>query len=141
MILARAAYFVEIRYALSRWAGKPARWGRDDCALALADIDVAVQGIDPAAEYRGRYDTEEGARALLGRGRLAGGWAKAARRLGWRRLAKAEIPAAGDGDRAVVEGPAGLSSAIRFGRFWVGRLDCGHFLVTDAQVKRAWSVL
>lgn len=47
-------------------SGKPFEWGVHDCCLFVSDCCVAVCGIDPAADYRGRYTSETGAkRALL----------------------------------------------------------------------------
>nr|WP_278375042.1 hypothetical protein [Brucella anthropi] len=36
-------------------------WGVSDCLLASADAIHAVVGIDPLAQFRGRYRTENGA--------------------------------------------------------------------------------
>jgi hypothetical protein len=38
-----------------------AEWGVFDCALNCADMILAITGIDLAAQFRGQYDTEEGA--------------------------------------------------------------------------------
>lgn len=40
-------------------------WGRNDCALLACDAVLAITGVDLAAEVRGRYWTEQEARALL----------------------------------------------------------------------------
>jgi len=61
-------------------ARKPFVWGRCDCCLILADWWMAVHGVDPAADLRGAYGSEEECHALLAReggvlrlvGRLAG---------------------------------------------------------------------
>lgn len=42
-------------------------WGVRDCFLMAADAHVAMRGIDPAAEWRGRYKTETGAARLMRR--------------------------------------------------------------------------
>lgn len=133
----RQRYADEIAKALPRWAVTKASWGTDDCALALADIDVTVQGVDPARDYRGRYRTERGARRVLGKPGLLGGWGRAARRLGWRRIAAA---VAQDGDRAVAVTPAGVSSVIRYRGKWFGRIDQGNLMVADNKIIRAWAV-
>lgn len=44
-----------------RHASTAAAWGVCDCLLAAADAVEAVTGIDPAADVRGSYSTEEGA--------------------------------------------------------------------------------
>lgn len=136
----RARYREEIAKALVEWAGSPARWGIDDCALALADIDVIVQQQDPAKPYRRRYRTERGARRVLGKRGLLGAWGSAARRLGWRRMQKTEFASAKDGDRAVAVTPAGVSTVIRYRGRWFGRIDYGNLMVMDRYIVRAWSV-
>ncbi|MEW7867465.1 DUF6950 family protein [Aeromonas diversa] len=45
--------------------GRPFVWGQSDCCLFTADACAAVSGVDPAADYRGRYTTEIGARRVL----------------------------------------------------------------------------
>lgn len=123
---------------MSVWAGTPAPWGVDDCALALANIDIAVRGVDPAKPYRGRYRTEIGAKRVLGKSGLLGAWGAAARRLGWRRLKT--VARAQDGDRAVAVTPAGVSSVIRYCGRWIGRSNHGNLMVFDKNIVRAWSV-
>lgn len=50
---------------LSECAHKPYQLGKHDCALFAAGAVEAVNGIDPAAQWRGRYETKaEGLRAL-----------------------------------------------------------------------------
>jgi len=50
---------------LKAHAGQPFEWGVNDCCLFVCDCLVAVAGIDPAAEFRGRYADESRARALV----------------------------------------------------------------------------
>lgn len=40
-------------------------YGARDCALLGADCVLAVTGVDPAAEFRGKYSTEAGAAKAL----------------------------------------------------------------------------
>ncbi|MGY4876515.1 DUF6950 family protein [Vreelandella aquamarina] len=44
---------------------RPFSWGEFDCCTFAADCCVAICGVDPAAEYRGRYTTELGAKRVL----------------------------------------------------------------------------
>ena len=44
--LIRARYAEEIAKSLPAWSASKAVWGKSDCALALADIDLAVQGVE-----------------------------------------------------------------------------------------------
>lgn len=136
--MTRERYAEEIAKALPIWAQTRGQWGKDDCALALADIDIAVQGIDPAEPYRGRYKTERGARRVLGKAGLLGGWAKAARRFKWPRINPEQ---ALDGDRGVAATPAGITSVIRYRGRWFARSDMGNLMVFDNKVMRAWAVL
>jgi hypothetical protein len=142
----RQRYAEEIAKAMPLWSGTPAVWGKDDCALALANIDVIVIGRDPAEPYRGHYRSARGAKRVLGKAGLLGAWGKAARRLGWRRLkitrtrAKVDVIGAADGDRAVAVTPAGVSTVIRYRGRWIGRSDYGNLMVSNNKIIRAWSV-
>lgn len=52
--------------ALKRAGAVPYAWGANDCALGLAAAAVeAVTGADLGAQFRGLYDTEEGALKVL----------------------------------------------------------------------------
>jgi hypothetical protein len=44
---------------------RPFAWGEWDCILFACAAAAAITGEDKAAEYRGRYTTERGARAIL----------------------------------------------------------------------------
>lgn len=44
----------------------PFAWGQNDCALLVCDAVLEITGTDMAADVRGKYDSEESARALLG---------------------------------------------------------------------------
>lgn len=44
---------------------RPFEWGAHDCCLFPADWVLRVTGIDPAADWRGGYTDEEGARRLV----------------------------------------------------------------------------
>lgn len=43
----------------------PFAWGTHDCALFAANCVLAMTGVDFAAEFRGTYDSAEGARRAL----------------------------------------------------------------------------
>ncbi|WP_339935151.1 DUF6950 family protein [Vreelandella glaciei] len=55
---------------------RPFSWGEFDCCLFAADCCIAICGVDPAADYRGRYTTEIGAKRVLRNihGSLEGAW-------------------------------------------------------------------
>lgn len=124
--------------AMNRACARPMQWGVDDCALWVADILCELTGADPAAEFRGRYKTQRGARRVLGKGGLAGAIRRAARRLGWVR-----IPAgyAEPGDLGLLMGPAGPTMVICRARGWfVGRDERGFGAVAARHVRLAWSL-
>jgi hypothetical protein len=50
---------------LNQWGQQQFEWGRWDCALLAADCIEALTGTDPAAAFRGRYSTKQGAAAAL----------------------------------------------------------------------------
>ena len=39
----------------------PFEWGTNDCCLFVSDAALAMTGIDPAVDFRGKYKTELGA--------------------------------------------------------------------------------
>lgn len=41
------------------------QWGSHDCALFAADCVLATTGIDPAADFRGTYEDQQGSRVAL----------------------------------------------------------------------------
>lgn len=137
MISIRARYAEEIAKALPRWAVTSREWGKSDCALELADIDIVVQNIDPAAPFRNRYRTEIGAKRVLGKAGLIGGWGRAARRFNWPRI---KAKNAQDGDRAVAKTPAGITSVIRYRGRWFAAANRGNIMVFDDKIVRAWAV-
>lgn len=44
---------------------RPFVWGEWDCCLAAAAAVEALTGVDPASAWRGRYTSEDAARALI----------------------------------------------------------------------------
>ena len=46
-------------------SGRPFSWGEHDCLMWLADWIEARRGLDPAAEWRGRYRSERGAMRIV----------------------------------------------------------------------------
>lgn len=92
---------------LSRIAREGFAWGRHDCALFAAGGVEAVTGHDPAAVWRGRYDTSAGGMRLI---RAAGyrDHLDAARRLHPPVARSMILP----GDLAVVEGDGGRALGI-----------------------------
>jgi hypothetical protein len=50
---------------LSMQTSRPWEWGRQDCCTFPADWVLAITGMDPLAEWRGRYSTESEAELLI----------------------------------------------------------------------------
>jgi|GEM_PF-949193 len=144
MILAetRAAYQTEILRAAADLASKPMRYGVDDCLLFVANIDVAVTGVDPAADVRGRYDSKFGALRLLGEGGVAAKAEAVAMAQGWTPINPMD---ARPGDRGLVTTPEGPAGVIFSGEFWFGRADTGITAFRTAFagrpiIDRAWAL-
>lgn len=109
---------------------RPFSWGEFDCCLFAADSAMAVCGVDPAAQYRGRYRTETGAKRLLKKihGSLDAAWDAC-----FERVNPAFIQR---GDVAMYDGANGRGVAVFWaGEFWsvaedgVGRIACEPVVV------------
>ncbi len=61
-----------VRAYLKEMRGVPFGYGNNDCALFVAGYLEKLLGFDPAAEYRGRYLSQEEGLALLGPDGVAG---------------------------------------------------------------------
>ena len=137
---ARAALSRATREAAARWCDRPIVWGKTDCAMSQAEIEMAVFGRDPAAHLRGRYRSRRGSLRILGREGLLGEMGRVAAAFGWLEV---EPPRARCGDLAVVRTATGPALVRRYGRGWVGPIDFGVAEIprTDPSIIRAWSVL
>jgi hypothetical protein len=51
--------------AIATHRDQPFAWGQSDCITLVADAAAAMTGVDPLAALRGRYDSADGARALI----------------------------------------------------------------------------
>jgi len=49
---------------IAEWAARPFRWDRD-CARWVAACTIAITGVDPLVDLRGKYRTKREAMALL----------------------------------------------------------------------------
>jgi hypothetical protein len=102
--------------------GRPFSWGEFDCCLFAAECAVAVCNTDPAAEYRGKYTTETGAKRLLKKnhGSLEAAWDAC-----FSRVPPAYIQR---GDVALYDGPNGRGVAV----FWANE----YWSVAEEGVSR-----
>lgn len=131
----RLAAFIEAR------RHQPFVWGRHDCCLFACDWVVEATGWDPAADFRGRYDSRAGAlRALrdIGGGTLADTTAAIAARvaaLPYEHPLKAQR-----GDLALVDMACGPSLAVVAGGHLVGAGPAGLLDLPLTDARRAWPV-
>jgi hypothetical protein len=110
-------------------------WGHHDCALFAAGAVQAMTGIDFAAEFRGKYEDEDGARRLLtslGCGDVGD--------LASRYLPEITPAEARRGDVVMIEGVLGPFLAIVDGRTAVGPSARGLTHTPLDQAVRAWGV-
>lgn len=114
-----------------RVMSRPWKWGEADCCTAACTVFAQLYGIDPAAEFRGRYATRAEAELLV---HEAGGFARllraAARRHGLvpcgERIGALGVVA---GEGLVVCAAPGL---------WLGKTECGF--TTRHRARVGWHV-
>lgn len=119
--------------------GRTFEWGRWDCALAVCDAIRALTGVDPGAPYRGKYSTEEEARAIIG-GDLGKFAATIAAQHGMHEVAP-RLARRGDVvfvDNKTPEGALGLVDSSGLAAACVGQQ--GYIRVPMRRWKRAWRV-
>lgn len=54
--------------AIQAASARPFSWAEHSCCHFVGDCCLAVCGVDPAEDYRGRFTTERGAYRVLSRG-------------------------------------------------------------------------
>lgn len=117
-------------------ARTPFVWGQSDCILTGADWVREAEGFDPAAAFRGSYETEEQAGAILAR---AGGLIGIIS--GQLKRPITPMPRAGDVGVVVVRGLTGRTevTAICTGQRWAAKAPRGVW-VGAAEVVAAWRI-
>lgn len=122
-------------------AGRPFALGRNDCCLFIADWWRAVHGVDPVAEWRGTYRTEEDKRALLDReGGMVALISRIADRAG---TVETENPITGDfglikhGDTTVGAICTGTAGEVLC---WAVRSETGVAFTSNPKVLKAWAL-
>ncbi|WP_411101219.1 DUF6950 family protein [Streptomyces sp. x-45] len=113
--------------------GRPFLWGEFDCCLFAADCSAAICGVDPAADYRGKYKTEAGAKRQLKRkhGSLEAAWDAC-----FQRVSLAFIQR---GDVVLYDAPGGRSMAVFWaGDYWSATEDGAHRI--ECEPKAAWRI-
>ncbi|HBC6430047.1 DUF6950 family protein [Citrobacter amalonaticus] len=93
---------------------RPFSWGKHDCCLFAADCAQAMCGDDYAADWRGTYDSELGAKKAI----LCGGGSL--EKVLARYLDEVPVKLAQRGDIAIVEnGGAKCAGVVYSGSVWV----------------------
>lgn len=116
----------------------PLAWGRDDCLIDAADWAVALGLADPAAPWRGTYDDEAGADAVLARhGGLVALMAEGLEATGWRRTDAPETGDIGALWAPTRAGPA-LIAGVRCGDRWACRGVRGRALIRG-EAEACWT--
>ncbi|MFZ2869918.1 DUF6950 family protein [Zavarzinia sp.] len=115
-------------------------WGAHDCTLFAADWVRLVTGLDPAADWRGRYASADECRSRLSN---AGGIEAVVSR-SMRLAGLAETTDPRPGDVGLVRAPTGVEamgviSAICQGDLWVAR-TVGRVVAAPFPLVRAWRV-
>lgn len=99
--------------------GRPWSWGDQDCTMWVSDWCRLRWRVDPALPFRGRYDSEAGAQALIDEaGSLIG-------LISPQMLFLHEKSEADEGDVGVIEVLGAQTSAIRVGDKWAFRTQAG----------------
>jgi hypothetical protein len=115
-------------------------WGKRDCAFFTCDLVAAMTGVDMAAEYRGRYNSQAGAVRVL---RQAGGLERIAEKMAHRHELEEVKPAfAQRGDVAMLDtddGPA-LGVVALDGRNALFSGPQGLRAVPVLSCRRAWRI-
>lgn len=129
----------EIIVAMNAAVVRQMTWGKDDCALWVADILRKTQGFDPAADFRGHYRSKNGAHRLLGKGGLLRALRRISRRHHWVKINPAW---AKTGDVGICISADGTPSTLicRKKGWFVGRSEAGFCAISADKVRWAWSI-
>lgn len=121
---------------LSKNQDTPFEWGKFDCCLFVADAIIEMTGVDIAADFRGKYQSEKGSlRALVkyGKGDVKSTFTHLLGQF------KPRLKA-GRGDVALIATPTGDAVGIVFnGAVWVATPD-GLTTVPLREALGCWSV-
>ena len=116
-------------------AARPFAWDLCDCCSWACGWVLLSRGVDPSAQWRGRYRTARGAVLHLRRG--GGLLALASAAMAAAGLAETEQPM--PGDIGVVDTVNGPALALWAGRRWACKSE-GGIVIADFTPLRCWSV-
>lgn len=124
--------------ALAARAEFPFAWGTHDCCTLAADMVQVMTGVDPIAAWRGSYQDEAGAEALLNE---AGGLAALAERVAREAgLGQCHPGFAQRGDVALVEHGNALALGVVAGDAVAVAGPEGTTFLPRETIRAAWSV-
>lgn len=129
----------QIANFLRRQVMQPTFWGVSDCCMMPADWVMEALSIpDPAAEFRGTYDSEESANAIVvAYGGIQNIFAGVAASIG---LPETVMPV--DGDIGIVMMPGGATGAVMSRGSWAFRTPRGLVWsqILPWRIAKAWTV-
>jgi len=64
-IMRRRGWELALADVVAMHGDQPFEWGKSDCLTMVADAALAMTGIDPLADYRGRYKSARGAKGKM----------------------------------------------------------------------------
>lgn len=137
MALIRREDWPEQLYAvIDDWRRTPFAWGSADCVCFMAACVEAMTDEDPMAEYRGQYEDEETAKAVM---KLMGGGSlyNAMRRKFGKPI---HVSMAKRGDLALAKTAMGPTVFVVLGEQMTGPGDDGLEMVPTAGATRAFRV-
>lgn len=119
--------------------GKPVVWGVDDCGLSFANIVRDALGYDSGETWRGRYDTQQGARDVLGNGGLGFAFRMLARKHGWRRIEPTDAKV-GDPALGIFDGSVSTMIARGAMGLFLVRNETAFSILPSRHARLCWSL-
>ncbi|WP_143589608.1 DUF6950 family protein [Thalassospira mesophila] len=119
---------------------RPFLWGKSDCCLTACDAVLAITGIDPAGELRGRcHDRRSAIRVMRD---YAGGGVESTVVKAFAACGFADVPPlfARRGDCGLVPSDDGPALAVCMGKNWAAQGKDGLVYVPLQDGLRAWRV-
>lgn len=130
-------WVLRLEAAIDRARQQSFEWGSHNCGFFVADVVLAMTGVDPGAEYRGRYKTRRGAYAVVKRVTGGGMLELAMRAFGEPR--KAPLLAQ-RGDVVLVETELGDTLGIVLGAKIAATGLSGLEFLPISEAKVAWAI-
>ena len=111
---------------------RPWEWGAADCCTAACDVFLRLYGVDPMAQFRGRYSSRVGALRIIAQ---AGGFIDLAQ--GFARSSGLVASDGRVGDFGVILTGDEMAFGIRTEFGWVGKSEGGLAVVSN--FKGSWA--